>query len=84
MTTVKEMRSEIKALNKYLFNNFDHEVKARVMNRKDELFLAKGYETKNLRAAARKEEVQDYLKCLIEAFGDCHIDLDNFYYYDED
>ena len=83
--TVKEMRAEIKALNKFLYTNVnDIDVRMSVMNRKDELFLLKGYNTKYLRASARKEEVQDYLECLINAFSDCHIDLDNFYYYDED
>ena len=81
--TVKEMRAEVKALNKHL-NTFDFDVRMSVMNRKDELFLAKGYNAKYLRTSARKEEVQDYLECLINAFSDCHIDLDDFYYYDED
>lgn len=82
--TVKEMRAEVKALNKFLYNNVDVDMRVNVMNRKNELFLAKGYNAKYLRATARKEEVQDYLGCMIKAFSDCHIDLDDFYYYDED
>ena len=81
--TVKEMRAEVKALSKHL-HDFDFDTRMSVMNRKDELFLAKGYDTKNLRATARKQEVKDYLECYINAFNDCNVDLDNFYYYDED
>lgn len=79
--TIREMKSEIKALNKYLDDNFDYEVKERIINRKNELFLGKGYETTNLKSAARKEEIHDYLECLIYAFGDCNVSLDDFFYY---
>ena len=81
--TVKEMRAEVKALSKHL-HDFDFDTRMNVMNRKDELFLAKGYNTKYLRASAKKAEVEDYLECMINAYSDCHVDLDNFYYYDED
>ena len=81
--TVKKMRAEVKALSKHL-HDFDFDTRMNVMSRKNELFLAKGYNTKFLRASARKAEVEDYLECLINAYSDCRVDLGDFYYYDED
>lgn len=74
--TIKQLREEIARIQQANLINLTATEVIKISKRKDELMYAKGYDRAYLNKNERKQYVDDYLECFINACydvtGDCY------------
>ena len=68
--TLKQLKLEIKEMQQFALKYIEPSVYRKIIKRKDELLSIKGYKNMYIHSKAKKEEVELYLECFINAMYD--------------